>query len=79
MPFLGGKRALSGVAGDQVAYSPNPPRLRARVGKQGEPFPICQLPAVRPEGGNSGAFSGGFCAEKVPKRYMFGTHLAVNI
>jgi len=31
------------------------------------------------EGGNHGAISGEFCAEKVPKRYMFGTHLALNI
>jgi hypothetical protein len=81
MPFLGGRRALSGVPGGILAYSPNPSAPARLCAKSGSRFPPT-LPgtAIVPrEGGNHGAISGVFCAEKVPNRYMFGTHLAVNI
>jgi hypothetical protein len=56
-------------------------RQRAPVRETQEPLaPNYRRPAIVPrEGGNHGAISGVFCAEKVPKWYMFGTHLALNI
>ena len=78
MPLLGGKRALSGVVGSRVATFP-PPRLPRRVlaTDAKERFALRDF-AVR-LAAIMALFSGAFCAEEVPKRYMFGTHLAVNI
>jgi hypothetical protein len=63
-----------------VALFPACQRQRApvRETKGRNPRLRAALPSVR-EGRVSGAIFGRFSIEKVPKRYMFGTHLAVNI
>jgi hypothetical protein len=78
MPFLAVRPPLSGVVGGEVAVFPPPSPQRRALAREAA---RCSPSLSSLVGGHqdNGASSVAFCAEKVPKRYMFGTDLAVNI